>query len=165
MIKKKNRDNNLIYGEITSLGILTLIDDLKKHTNYSSSFLDVGSGYGKLVRMVGEIAKIKSKGIEIDKERYNICNIINYNSKESDIRFKVGDIRDNENLLHEADIIFLHDVAWDSSLTDFVFKNCGKNKIIYLSKIEKSKKKSLEHILLEVSWQPNKIKWYKIITN
>jgi hypothetical protein len=74
-IKKYNTDLkgnkvSTVYGEMNYDGIEKLYNELKKEYTFDS-FIDIGSGYGKLVLYMAGIPEIKkSFGIEIVEERH-----------------------------------------------------------------------------------------------
>jgi len=157
------KDKNLIYGELSSLGVLQLIEDIKSYSKPGDLLLDIGSGYGKLVRMTAEIAGIYTMGIEIDKEKYSISQQINYTPAKDRISFQKGDIRKNKHLLDKADIIFMNNTTWSKDLTDFVFQN-SKDKTIYFFSFGTTKIDKTSLVSVQVSWRKDFLTLYKTNT-
>ena len=61
-------NNSYIYGEVNPKDIISVIKSL----NYDNcSFLDIGSGCGKIVISIAEGLNIYCTGVEIDKNRFN----------------------------------------------------------------------------------------------
>jgi len=157
-------DKNKIYGELSTLGVLQLIEDIKTYHKPSDLFLDIGSGYGKCVRTLAEVGGVYAMGIEIDRKKYNTCMQINYTPCKDKISFQEGDIIDNKHLLEKADIIFMNNVTWDKGLTDFVFEN-SKNKIVYFFSQGNKRFDKIYQIPVQVSWKKDPITLYKTNTN
>ena len=72
------KNHTTIYGEITLKGIEQLVklfektQPIRTYPNNQQTFYDLGSGIGKNVIMVASLVPgIKSKGIELVKERHN----------------------------------------------------------------------------------------------
>ena len=158
------KNKNLIYGELTNLGALQLIGDIKTYHKPSDLFLDIGCGYGKLVRMLAEVAGIYSMGIEIDAKKYLISQKINYTCVKDKISFQQGDIKDNKHLLEKADIIFMNNVTWKKDLTDWVFDN-AENKTIYYFNQGNKRFDKIYQVPVQVSWRKDNIVLYKTNTN
>ena len=78
-MKNVKKNQNLTYGEITSKGVIELIENLTNSNQIKKDyiFFDIGSGYGKVPRMFAEITDIKSVGVEIDKEKHDMAVKIN----------------------------------------------------------------------------------------
>ena len=158
------KHKNLIYGELTSLGTLQLIEDIKCYHKPSDLFLDIGCGYGKTIRMLAEVAGIYSMGIEIDEKKYLISQKINYTCMKDKISFQHGDIKDNKHLLEKADIIYMNNVTWEKDLTDWVFDN-AKNKIVYYFNHGNKQFDKVYQVPVQVSWKKENIVMYKTNTN
>ena len=63
----KNNES-YIYGEVNPINIIEII----KNINYDNrTFLDIGSGCGKIIISIADKLNITSTGIEIDKNRFN----------------------------------------------------------------------------------------------
>ena len=72
ILKNKNMSRNLTYGELTIQGCLDFVEIIKPLVNKDSVFVDIGSGYGKLIKFTAELLDIKSIGIEISKEKHEV---------------------------------------------------------------------------------------------
>tara|TARA_A100000172_G_scaffold52656_1_gene33348 strand:- start:295 stop:780 length:486 start_codon:yes stop_codon:yes gene_type:complete len=156
--------SNLTYGELSIKGCLKLIDEIRPLIKKNSTFIDVGSGYGKLVRMVAEILEIKSIGIEIDKEKHNIALKTNWTNQKKLIEFYNKDFRLIQEKLQNADIIFANNVTWGTDLNDTLLNNSFCN----LFTLKKPKNSTvIDKIEIGVTWKPNdSFSWlYKINTN
>lgn len=157
------------YGEVTSKGRNQLCEDISKHLTKDSSFIDIGSGYGKLVSHVAENLNIKSTGIELCEKKHKVAREINYWSNKRDlINIEHGDILENKELLKNANILFANNVLFGLELNNFIlnnfsgivyFMNFVENKI-YSEKINRK----WENIEIEVSWLKKPSKVYKINT-
>lgn len=160
--------SNLTYGELTAIGRQQLIKNIEQDINNESIFMDIGCGYGKLVTDVAEYFNIKSIGVEIDREKVNIANKINwlpYNVRKK-ITFYNQDITQNIKLLQHANIAFCNNVCFDTPLQNFIFENFKG--ILIFSRKPKNKeliKTKPEVFKLKVSWnEQNLHTFYKTNT-
>ena len=151
------KDRNLIYGELTYLGVNDLIKSLDLKPNDKFTFLDIGSGYGKVVTAMQDLF-INSKcfGIEIVEERFEIANKINANKKA---KFIHGDIKNNIKLLKESNIVYTNSILFSNEDMKFIVENFN-GVLIHNNSSFKSK----EIIELQCSWIGRKSRFYKINT-
>jgi len=69
------RRPELTYGEITAVGVRTLMEAVD--ANYSSTFFDLGSGFGRAVLQVAlETLVAASVGIELDEHRNDVAQSV-----------------------------------------------------------------------------------------
>jgi precorrin-6B methylase 2 len=153
---------NLTYGEVTSVGINKLIGYIKPLLKENSIFLDIGSGYGKIPVCIAENLNIPSYGIEISKEKTKIAKTITWTNKKDKVFLSEGNILENINLLKKVDIIFINNICWSNTLTDFVLDH--SNAHVFM--IKKSKKYAdYQEFKINVSWSKNECPIYKLNTN
>ncbi len=162
--------NASTYGEITSKGRNQLCEDISKHLTKDSSFIDIGSGYGKLVSHVAENLNIKSTGIELCEKKHKIALEINYWSNKRDlISIQHGNILNNKDLLKNANILFANNVLFELELNNFILNNFSGtiyfmnfiNNKIYKEHINRK----WEKLEIDVSWLKKSSNVYKINTN
>ena len=107
---ENNYKESLIYGEITQLGVELLVSYLKSKGLFENiSFLDLGSGNGRLVLHMGLFDEVKSStGIEIYKSKIDytkkIINSLKFYPKEK-INLINDDITNIKNF-YEYNLIF-----------------------------------------------------------
>jgi len=159
---------NLTYGEITIKGACQMATLIKPFVKPNSTFVDVGSGYGKLVQTIAELLEIKAIGIEIEKEKYKIARKILWSNKKDNITLINGDFTSKENLkiINSADLVFANNVTWSDNLTNILFNNCKGN--LFLMKYIGIKPKVKPELIADitVSWYKDKqSRLYKINTN
>ena len=104
--KKTQEMNALHYGEICLKGMQSILEQFKDEVDGDITFLDIGSGYGKIVTYMAEIGGYNSIGIEISKEKHEIAEKILWTYEKEKVKLIEGDIRDNIELLQSADVIF-----------------------------------------------------------
>lgn len=157
---------NLTYGEITMRGAYELATLLKPFTTPDSTFVDVGSGYGKLVQAIAEFLDINTIGIEIDKNKHTIATKIKWSNKRDNIRLIQGDFTKKQNLeiIKSADLVFANNVTWDDELNNILYKNCSKH--LFVMKLTPFAKLKELQADISVSWfKDQKSRIYKINTN
>jgi predicted RNA methylase len=160
-----NKPKNFIYGESTFKGILTLFKDIEKDgITKNDVFLDIGSGYGKITKAAAEYFSIKSYGIELDKEKYQISKKINiYGSGYFDVNFIHGDYKDYMDIINEATIIYGNIIMFDEKLVDPLFKNVLQRNNVVLYHNSKFLP-SVEKLNISSTWAPDGNTYYKINT-
>ena len=101
-----------VYGEITTKGIYKLND---WYLCGNKTVLDIGSGYGRVVRLLAEDnPEMKCIGIELDETKHNISIEVNkWSPAFKRINYINGDIFDNLHLLKEADYIIGNILVFD----------------------------------------------------
>ena len=158
--------SNLTYGEITMKGAYELATLLKPFTTPNSTFVDVGSGYGKLAQAIAEFLDINTVGIEIDKNKHNIATKIKWSNKRDNIRLIQGDFTKKQNLeiIKSADLVFANNVTWSENLNNILYENCSKH--LFLMKLSPFGKLRELQADISVSWfKDQKSHIYKINTN
>ena len=134
------------YGELTYLGTKKLF----KHLNISKTdtFINVGSGYGKLLESVYYTYKCKCYGIEINKEKYEI-SLKTVQSKN--IKLVNGDLLDNYRFIKSGHIVYSNCIAFPIENVKFIWDSCYKTFVhnnVQLNSIYKGKE-----IILQTSWK------------
>lgn len=159
---KANRPKNYIYGETTFKGMLQLFKDIEQHgVTKNDIFLDIGSGYGKLVKSAASYFDIKSYGIEIDVDKHKIARTIN-NLGRPKIELICGDYRDHMEIVNESTIIFCNVIMFDEELVKPLFKNItSRNNVICYHNNRWLMSK--ETINIDSTWS-EKCRYYKINT-
>lgn len=107
------------YGEITLKGIEQLIDIFQKeYIDSPKVFYDLGSGIGKFVTMVAELMpNMKSKGIELVKERHDTAMKVYHTLKDSvqsRVEFICGSMFDYS--IKDASWIFISNLCFSDQL-------------------------------------------------
>ena len=127
-------NKNLLYGEITYKGWLNISNDILKHQNSDSVFLDIGSGYGKGVELIAEFNKIQSIGIEIDIDKLHVSQkIVRDYYKRTNLVY--GNIFEREDLIKKSNFIFANNIAFDQNLNDYIFDTANENTVLYFSSL------------------------------
>ena len=145
---------HLTYGELTINGI----EDLISHLNITDKdiFIDVGSGYGKLVEIINQKFNCKSYGIEIDKEKYDISSKIIQQKK--DVRLFNGDLKDFYRIIKVGTIVYSNCTAFPVEWVEWIYKN---NNGIFIHNNRIFNKGT--EIKLQVTWKKSYESFY--ITN
>jgi len=146
-------ENNSIYGELTTLGQIQLLKEIKKDIPKKTigKFLDIGCGYGKVVQFMCENTNMQCIGVEIDKEKINIAAQTIWTNKSENIVIMHVDIQERFDLVSDADIIFMNSVTWPEELVEKIISL--SNGIVIYNKIDtwpKNIKK--RNIKLDCSW-------------
>ena len=133
------------YGEMTLKGIEQLVklfektQPIRTYPNNQQTFYDLGSGLGKNVMMVASLVPgIKSKGIELVKERHNKAmvayNALKHKSKEN-IEFICGSFFDYD--ISDAAWIFISNLCFtdeiNKKLTEQLENQVKQNTLIACS--------------------------------
>lgn len=142
-----------LYGEITEKGVNQLIEKLREHrylTN-QTTFVDVGSGYGKMVFHMAMFDEIKrSKGIEFlkSKFKYSVDLLKSLSPKYplNKVKLMFGNILDVKEL--DEDIVFHNSISWANEHLNHLI-NITKPSSIHISSnnlIYKTKRKDIKEI-------------------
>jgi len=168
-------NHKITYGEMDYDGLDTLLNYL---SNYSfNSFIDIGSGRGKLCLYMASISSIiKSIGIEIVKERHD--DALELKSKLSNyeetlkVDFINGDFveYDFKKLNLTKVLIWISNLCFDQEITNKIFNKIlselPSKTIIACSKshdFDNPKIKKLDQISVKMSWsQDSNIYIYEI---
>jgi hypothetical protein len=156
-----NRDSHLyvghdiVYGEMEYSGIQKLYNHLKKYN--IDTFIDVGSGRGKLCMYMAAQPKIKYvMGVELVKERHDDAMKLKSELPE-EISKKVEllnkNILDVDLKLEGCVFVWFSNLCFHKSITDTIFKKLQelpKGSIICCSK--KPNDNNVESIVIEMSW-------------
>jgi len=145
---------HLTYGELTINGIEKLFEIVK--IKPTDTFIDVGSGYGKIIDYVAQKYKIKCIGIEIDKEKYDISKKI---VKNKNVVIINNDFRNIKRFIKNSTIVYSNCMAFPKEWVKEIYE-VSNNIFIHNSYItEKNLKQN--KIPLEVSWM-EKVNYYII---
>ena len=157
------------YGEVTFKGMEDLLNSFKNEIKKDAVFLDIGSGYGKIVTYMAEIGDMKSIGLELLKERHDIAKKILWSSKRDKIKLVHGDVRDNIDLLKTADVVFSNCILFDLPTVEFIMENRKPESIFIQNKGRTffGYWRDWETIEVHTSWKRKggTSKFYKINTN
>jgi len=166
---EKYKEHHTTYGEVTQEGIEKLIDAYSKqpiHTYDKTrrTFYDLGSGIGKNVIVVASlIPEIKSKGIEIVKERHDMAleahKQLKSNLKDR-IEFTCGSFMDAN--FQDAAWIYISNLCFsdklNKQLADKLHKEVGINTMIACSKkLHFPKNYNMETINIPMTWDNNSL--------
>ena len=150
------------YGELTTKGIYKLNE---WHFCGDKNFLDLGSGYGRIVRLLAEDnPEMKCTGIELDQEKHLISEKVNkWSPARKRIKYIYGDIFNNMHLLEESDYIFGNILVWNHEDVTKLVKKISSlpNKTFIFNSRQKY---NYEVIMLNVSWSKIQQPFYKLIT-
>lgn len=103
--KESYVNENTTYGEMDYDGIAKLYTEVKKHASSIQTFIDVGSGYGKLNIFMASYSRIKqSIGIELVKERYIYAEDL-LQKTQSEFSHKVKFYNDNVLAINLSEIV------------------------------------------------------------
>lgn len=163
-IPKNINDNiNCTYGEILPSSIKKIFN----HINlYNKTFLDIGSGLGKIVLQVAIDYPIKkSYGIEICQNKYLISNIVK-NKLNQNLQDKI--IFYNEDIFNcqflYYDIILFSNICFNEKQNNKIANLIRKNKNIILICLKKIDilQNYLKYYLnnIETSWSSNTTAYY-----
>ena len=160
---RKTWDKSNGYGELTFQGILDLIKDIRTHQ--AKSFLDIGSGYGYISRMVRDAVGIKSVGIERDKKRYDACRTVHsYAHRQGHVpavlEYVNYDIYKHTGYIKNADYIFSNSCLFDKSFPNFVVEHMKPGTVFITNSVYQ---KPDEQIFLNVTWNKKPHRFNKII--
>lgn len=154
-------NSSTTYGELLPIGI----DKFLKHIDPlgdDDMFLDVGSGYGKLVARVADVTKVgRSVGVEIVKDRYDVA-IKKYGSNPR-TEFHCGDVLDTD-YLEQADVLIMNSLTWPRKITKTIMKRIKSGGLVlcnssHLIKPSVENDEFIKFIKLPTSWYKQS-RWY-----
>lgn len=150
---KGDYDIKYTYGEVTRIGVETLINSINKYKKITDKdvFVDIGSGSGKLLIHLSIKSNIKTfVGVEIVSQRVLYSKWIKEKiSPESSIFFIEKDIKDFD--LSIANILFIN-LIFDKDLIKYIYDNAPKGCHIISSNEIQECKILKEVIKVSVSW-------------
>lgn len=113
---------NTTYGELETLEI----DKIFSHLNINSNdvFYDLGCGSGKINYYVAEKYKIKSIGIEIIEERFNVAKSIKEKVKNKNLHYFKNDFLKVD--LSNGTIFYAYNLMWDNKVNNDLIKKIKK---------------------------------------
>ena len=148
------KNTSLTYGEVTSKGILQLINYMENNNliNAQTVFVDIGCGYGTLTKMIQHLVDIEVIGIEIDPKKAEIATeITKWTLNSNKIKILSGSFEDYPHIFNKATVIFSNCISFDQILTEKLLKMVGKNII-----------SSIDILPLYCTWSCSPIKYYRI---
>ena len=151
---KKYESQATIYGEVCIEGMNQLLESFKDEVKDDAIFLDIGSGFGKIVTYMAEIGGYNSIGIELVEEKHEIAKKILWTNTKNKIKLIKGNIKDNLEILKQADVVFCNCVLFPFETVKWINEN-KKNNCIFIQNHSK--------IRIEGNWQtlPLKTSWKK----
>jgi trans-aconitate methyltransferase len=157
MINKSDKKEwETVYGETTYVGMAELIKHFDKKPNDKFIFLDIGSGWGKVLEYVKDyFPNAQCIGIEIDEEKAQT-------SKKTighKVKIKTGDFKDYIDIIKKADVIYSNCIMFYPKTAKVIMDNYN-GVLIHNSSHFRSKNK----INLQSSWSKN-CTYYKLNTN
>lgn len=159
-MKQANKyQNATTYGELTPDGLdefLTIIEPMRE----DQIFLDVGSGYGKLVARIADVTEVgRSVGVELVKKRHDMA--VGFFSDKPKVELYHGDILDYD-VLGEADVVIMNSICWPRQVLELVTERIKpgatilSNSVGFFMKYPNRTPKKM--FRLETSWN-KKNKW------
>ena len=168
------KNHTTIYGEITLKGIEQLVklfektQPIRTYPNNQQTFYDLGSGIGKNVIMVASLVPgIKSKGIELVKERHNKAMNVYHSFKnklKENIEFICGSFFDYN--VSDAAWIFISNLCFtdeiNKKLTEQLENQVKQNTLIACSvELPVNIAFKLIHIyLIPMTWEKQSILYF-----
>ena len=125
-----------VYGEVTKNGALNLTNHFQKYFNKNTVFYDLGSGFGKMVLMVGLKFNVKkSIGIEYSKERHQLAIDIKnkYVPNSNNIEFYNKSFLDHD--LSNATVVYYDNTMYTNE-QDLKVYNLLPSKCLFLFKCD-----------------------------
>lgn len=154
-------DSNSTYGELTKQGVFQLIKNIPKKRY--SSFCDLGSGIGIVIKYLLDSSNIFSKvvGIELSEERFlESKKLLKKYLKKSDVDIEL--INDNMLLcdISTYDIIYISNLCFNHNFNIILSKKIdkeAKNKSIIFANQDLILKRShiKSHFGIDQSWGKN----------
>ena len=93
------------------------------------NFLDIGSGYARLVTFMAEQTKMNCVGVEINPEMHNNALKTIWTNAHSRMKLLCDDIVNLPGIVESADVIYMNCVTWDPKLVSRIFQQA--NGIMY----------------------------------
>lgn len=164
--KGKFGENNITYGEMNYNGIDLLYEYVKKNFPDVSTFIDVGSGRGKLCIHMSSFPQIKkSIGIEIVKERHeDALDLLNTtaSSYSKKIKFFNDDIFniDLTSNIYKSGTVFVwwSNLCFNQDITDRIYEKLQtelpSGSVIFCSK-KNTQHQPFDSIKIPMSWSQN----------
>jgi len=177
IFKQKYKEHKTTYGEMEYEGLEKLFRYIKKFEPRINSFIDVGSGRGKLVLyMAGKPNIKKSIGIElVDKRHEDALGLkrkldifANYTNKVDFLNKNVLDISFREYLPNESLVfVWFSNLCFDQEITDSIFEKMKeelpKGSIICCSQCPNFENiEDLPPIQIPMTWSVSTVSMYRL---
>lgn len=158
--------NNITYGEMNYDGIDKLYKYVKKKYPNITTFIDIGSGRGKLCIYMSSFPKIKkSIGIELVKERHDDALKLlkttrsEYSKKIEFINDDIFNIDVNDHINKNGSVfVWWSNLCFDQSITDAIYdvliRELPKGSVMCCSKTN-SNGTLADSIAIPMSWTQN----------
>ncbi len=158
--------NNVTYGEMNYDGIEKLYKYVKNKYPNIKTFIDIGSGRGKLCIHMSSFPKIKkSIGIEIVRERHNDALKLlkttqsEYSKKIEFINDDIFNINLNDHIDKNGSVfVWWSNLCFDQSVTDAIYdkliRELPKGSVICCSKNNRNDN-PVDSIIIPMSWSHN----------
>lgn len=163
--KESYKDIPTGYGEMTWDGIHQIADYIKKTDPTCKTFIDIGSGSGKLLTMaVATNFFQKVRGVEIVKERYDYSKEKLENLPwyiRNKINIKYGDLFQlNSDFFENNSVVFISNLLFpeelNSKLFEFLFANLRKNTYLIVSLADPlSRRAFMNKLKVPMTWLEN----------
>jgi tRNA G46 methylase TrmB len=156
-----NNDSKFVYGEIRKSGVETLYKEIKSLSSSLDTFVDVGSGTGKICLHLSLISDFENiVGIEIVTGRYLYALELQQSLQHDfdNVVFVNDDVLKIE--FERPCVVFVNDVCFPKDLTSFIWERLpiGSHFISF-----KNFGNSIKQIYLDVTWQKEPNRWYYYI--
>ena len=177
MFKQKYKEHKTTYGEMEYEGLEKLFRYIKKFEPRINTFIDVGSGRGKLVLyMAGKPTIKKSIGIELVDKRHedaldlkNKLEIFeNYTNKVDLLNKNVLEISFQEYLPTDGFVfVWFSNLCFDQEITDSIFEKMReelpKGSIICCSQCPKTNDlDNIPSIKIPMTWSISTVSIYRL---
>lgn len=177
MFKEKYKEHKTTYGEMEYEGLEKLFRYISKFDPRINSFIDVGSGRGKLVLyMAGKKNIKKSIGIElVDKRHENALQLLdqlnmfpNFTNKVTLLNKDVLEISFKEYLPTEGLVfVWFSNLCFDQEITDSIFEKMReelpKGSIICCSQCPNTKDlDNIPSMKIPMTWSVSTVSIYRL---
>ena len=157
-------DRDTIYGELTHHGI----NQLFGHFSHDGNFMDIGSGYGKVVTAFNSIFQKKAFGIEIVKEKHDIAKKI-WKNKPHKYEFINGNFKDHFKIMDKCKYFYANCIMWKEEtmtpLQDYFLNKRKKPFILIYNPLMVPIWPVKQNIIkLDVCWRDGGVTFYKLNT-
>jgi hydroxymethylpyrimidine pyrophosphatase-like HAD family hydrolase len=159
--------HKITYGEMNYEGMQKLYSYAQKLNPHINTFIDIGSGRGKLCLYLASARKIKKAiGLELVKERHDDAVILKdklaqeFANKVKFINANILDVSIRDELLPNSEVfVWFSNLCFDQSITDQIFQKLTEelpdNSVVCCSKKPMSENENfqfIDSISIEMSW-------------